>query len=96
MNRILMHFDETRKVAVQYKGYASEVEQLLALLKSSQTQLEQAWAGRGFEQFQVQFNELVPSVVTFQRLLEDISVFLSRSADVMEEADNRIMISIQR
>ena len=96
MTRILMHFDETRKVATQYKNCSVEVGQLLTLLKSSQSQLEQSWSGRGFEQFQIQFNELVPNIVSFQRLLEDISTFLRQSADVLEDADNRIMASLKR
>ena len=96
MSRIGMQFEEIRAVSSQYTKYSAEITQLISSLKSSQGQLNSNWEGRGFEKFQMRFDELVPNVESFQNLLEEISQFLNKSAEVLEAADQQIAAGADR
>jgi len=85
-----MQFEEARAVASQYGKYAGEIQQLITSLKTSQGQLSANWEGRGFDEFQQRFDELIPDVEEFRELLERIKSFLNSAADAMEETDERI------
>lgn len=90
MAKLGMEFEEIRAVSTQYGNYSGEIAQLIKSLKTSQGQLNSNWEGQGFEEFQMRFEELVPDVESFQQLLDDISKFLNKSAEVLEEADAQI------
>jgi WXG100 family type VII secretion target len=90
MSKLGMQFDEIRAVATQYGKYSAEISQLISSLKTSQGQLNSNWEGRGFDEFQMRFEELVPNVESFRDLLEEINQFLNSSANLLEEADQQI------
>lgn len=76
-----------RQRSSQFKNQAENVGQVISSMDSLLNQLQQEWEGEASRSFAERFQQLRPSFVNAQNLINEIAQSLDQSAQRMEEAD---------
>ncbi len=74
----------------RYSNEGGELGLLIGRLDSMIGQLQAMWEGEASNAFRDQYEELKPSFVQMQNLVEDISRQLDKTAHALQEADANI------
>ncbi|GGL51868.1 WXG100 family type VII secretion target [Sporolactobacillus putidus] len=82
--------EELRSYAAKYGQESSNTGELIGRLDGMINQLGQVWEGASSRAFKDQYERLRPSFHQMQQLLEDIDRQLAKTANILEETDQRI------
>ena len=86
---------ELHEMATRYANESSEVESQIGELDGMIRQLEDMWKGESSRAFSEQYEQLRPSFVAMQKLLDDIHIQLNNTAKALEDADQQIANQIR-
>jgi len=83
--------EDLRAKAATYSQSSEQVDQVLNTLTTATNALVQdEWKGAASEKFAAQFEELKPYLTKFIELTKDVSEQLNKSAEIIEENDQRL------
>ncbi|MEN2768994.1 WXG100 family type VII secretion target [Ornithinibacillus xuwenensis] len=88
--QIRMSPDQLQDKAKRYGQSAQQIDQILRDLSNLQEELRGEWEGRAFERFDDQFRELSPKVQDFSRLMQDIEMQLTKTAEAVAQQDQAL------
>lgn len=86
---------ELREVARQYDTESGNVHDLISRLDSMSSHLQDVWEGASSQAFAQQYQELRPSFDRMAVLLNEVSMQLANSAQVLEDTDRQIASQIR-
>ncbi|MUK87580.1 WXG100 family type VII secretion target [Ornithinibacillus sp. L9] len=88
--QIRMSPDQLQDKAKRYGHSAQQIDQILRDLSNLQEELRGEWEGRAFERFDDQFRELTPKVQDFSRLMQEIEMQLTKTAEAVAQQDQAL------
>lgn len=86
---------ELYTMAQQYSAESGQVNDQIVRLNQMITYLNGVWEGASSQAFAAQYEELKPSFSKMAELLEDISLQLSKTGEVLEQTDQQIASQIR-
>lgn len=89
-NQIRMSPDQMRIRAGEYTTQAGVVEDVVKKLDELLTALQSEWEGSASESYAAKYGELRPGFVKAQSLITDIAAALTKTAQIVEDADSNI------
>lgn len=88
--QIRMTPDTMRTRANQYRTERDNVEHVIKQMDSLLSQLREEWEGASVEAYEAKFQELRPSFVDAQKLIDEIARSLDQTAQTLQETDQQI------
>lgn len=82
--------EQMRGRANEYRAEANNVGQVISKMDSLLNQLQAEWEGAASESYAERYNELKPSFIKAQELINEIAVALDQTANTLEETDASI------
>jgi len=89
-SQIRMTPDKMRSRANEYTTQANNLDSIINKMDSLLKELQGEWEGNASEAYVARFTELRPGFVKAKDLINEISASLKKTADIVEETDNRI------
>ncbi|MED1602060.1 hypothetical protein BTR22_17165 [Alkalihalophilus pseudofirmus] len=86
---------ELRDVARQYDTESGNIYDLITRLDGMSSHLQDVWEGASSQAFAQQYQELRPSFDRMAALLNEVSMQLANSAQVLEDTDRQIASQIR-
>jgi len=90
MSQIRMTPDRMRSRAGEVTAQGQSFQEVIQRMRGIINELQTEWEGQASRQFAAQFESLQPSFNSMQRLFEDLSLQLARTADAVEQMDSEI------
>lgn len=87
--------DQMRSRAGQYRGEASNVQEVISNMDNLLNQLQSEWEGAAAESYASRFAELRPGFIKAKDLIEEIAQALDATAQTLEETDSSIASSFR-
>ncbi len=88
--QIRMTPDTMRTRANEYRTERDNVQNVISKMDSLLSQLREEWEGASVEAYDAKFQELRPSFVDAQNLIDEIARSLDQTADTLEQTDRDI------
>lgn len=88
--QIRMTPDQMRLRAGQYKAEAKKVDEVIRKMDSLLAELQGEWEGKSFEAYFARYQELKPSFIKVEELIEAISDKLISNANALEQTDEAL------
>lgn len=82
--------EQMRGRANEYRAEANNVGQVVSKMDSLLNQLQAEWEGAASESYAERYNELKPSFVKAQELINEIAQALDQTANTLEDTDASI------
>lgn len=82
--------EQMRGRANEYRAEANNVGQVISKMDSLLNQLQAEWEGAASESYAERYNELKPSFVKAQELINEIAQALDQTANTLEDTDASI------
>lgn len=79
-----------RQRANQYRQEGEKMQQVIDKMTSLLNQLKQEWEGDAAKGYEQKFNELKPGFKEARELIQKISDSLNKSAQIVEETDEKL------
>lgn len=89
-NTIRISPEQMRSRAREYQTEAENIQTSICQMDRLLNCLISEWEGEASQAFNSRYNELRPSFISMQQLIEEISVSLDNTATAMEETDAKI------
>jgi len=90
MSQIRMTPTTMRSRAGEVTTQGQNFQDVIQRMRGIINELQGEWEGQASRQFAAQFESLQPSFNSMQRLFEDLSMQLVRTADAVEQMDSEI------
>ena len=90
MSQIRMTPDSMRSRAGEVTTQGQSFQEVIQRMRGIIGELQTEWEGQASRQFAAQFESLQPSFNSMQRLFEDLSMQLKKTADAVEQMDSEI------
>ena len=91
MPQIVVAPERLEQVASVFEQRRNETQSMIQNLRSTMDGLDADWDGVAQNKFYAEWNEMVPKMVKFTDLLQEISSELRRIARVFRETDERVI-----
>jgi WXG100 family type VII secretion target len=91
MTQIVVAPEKLEAVASTFNSKRGETEQIINTLRSTMNSLDAEWDGVAQNKFYAQWNEMIPKMIQFTNLLEEIASELRRIAQVFRETDEGVI-----
>jgi WXG100 family type VII secretion target len=82
--------DQMRARSGEYTTEAGKVDDVIAKMDQLLSALQSEWEGDAAESYSQRFTELRPGFVKAKELIDEIAQALNKTADVVQETDERI------
>ena len=90
MSQIRMTPESMRERSRQYQKEADKVQEVIRTMDTLLQQLQTEWEGEASRSYANRYGELRPGFVRAQELITEISSALTKSAQIVEETDQKI------
>lgn len=91
MTQIVVAPERLEEVARTFDAKKAETEAMINTLKNTMNGLDAEWDGVAQNKFYAEWNTMLPKMIQFTNLLEEIASELRRIAQVFRETDERVI-----